>query len=330
MPYTEVNFSKPILAADIGGTKTAIALVNNNGDILARKQEATCQDGPQAGVHQLLRLFRELLLDNHLNATDCWCVGIGMPAVLDPKTDLVIWAPNLSGWRNIPLRSLLEQEIHLPVYIEYDGHTAVLGEWWVGSGRGFQSIIDIIIGTGIGGGMILDGRLYRGQNRLAGAAGWLALTTDANLDDPRAHSIGFWESLAAGPGLVRYTQSLLRHRQDSILRDVSQAESLTPAHVFEAAKKGDSLALNVVIEFAGWLGLGIANVVSLINPEVVILGGGIGAQCDFLLPRLREVVDRWAQPISAKSVFLTTSKLGADAGLLGAAYSAILRQQSAH
>ncbi len=329
MPYTEVNLSKPILAVDIGGTKTAVALVNSSGEILARKQEATCQDGPQAGIDQILRLLHELLLDNNLTATDCWCVGIGIPAVLDPMTDLIIWAPNLSGWRNIPLRSYLQQEIHLPVYVEYDGHTAVLGEWWVGSGRGFQSIIDIIIGTGIGGGMILDGRLYRGKNRLAGAAGWLALTTDANLDDQRAHSIGFWESLAAGPGLVLYTQSLLRDHQESILWVVNQAESLTPAHVFEAAKKGDTFALEVVTEFAGWLGLGLAHIISLINPEMVILGGGIGTQCEFLLPQIREVVKRWAQPISAKSVSISTSKLGADAGLLGAAYSAMLRMQSA-
>lgn len=330
MPYTEVNLSKPILAVDIGGTKTAVALVNNHGEILARQQETTCQDGPQAGIEQVIRLLNELLFKQNLKTSQCSCIGIGIPAVLEPETDLVIWAPNLSGWRNIPLRSVLEQEIHLPVFIEYDGHTAVLGEWWAGSGRGFQSIIDIIIGTGIGGGMILDGRLYRGQNRLAGAAGWLALTTDANLDDPRAHSIGFWESLAAGPGLVLYTQSLLNHCQDSILWDLHQADTLTPAHVFEAAKKGDALALEVVTEFAGWLGLGIANAVSLINPEVVILGGGIGAQCEFLLQRISEVVRRWAQPISAKSVAITTSKLGADAGLLGAAYSAILRQQSVH
>lgn len=318
-----------VLSVDIGGTKVAAALISPQGEILARKQEPTSQDGPQAGIAQIIRLAQQLWRENNLSREQCLCVGIGIPAVLEPESDRVIWAPNLAGWRDVPLRSLLEAELQLPVFVEYDGHTAVLGEWWVGSARGLRSIVDVIIGTGIGGGMILDGQLYRGLNRLAGAAGWFALTTDADLENRRARSLGFWESLAAGPGLVQYAQARLDQHRDSLLWALSQAEPLTPAHIFSAAKQGDVFALEIVQEFAGWLGLGIANIVSLVNPEMVILGGGVGAQCEFLLPRIRAVVERWAQPISAQSVVITVSQLGADAGLLGAAYSALLRLPSA-
>jgi len=328
MGNTETFHSDWILAVDIGGTKTAAALVSSHGEIRARKQEATSQDGPQAGITQVVRLVRGLLQENSLTSAQCRCLGVGIPAVLEPETDQVIWAPNLRGWRDVPLRSRLEAELGLPVFIEYDGHAAVLGEWWVGSGRGLRSIVDVIIGTGIGGGMILDGRLHRGQNRLAGAAGWFALTTDADLEDQRARALGFWEPRAAGPGLMQRTQESLEQHRDSLLWSIAQAEPLTPTHLFSAAKQKDAYALEVVEEFAGWVGLGIANIISLINPEMVILGGGIGTQCDFLLPRIRQVVERWAQPISAGSAVITVSRLGADAGLLGAAYSAILRHPS--
>lgn len=320
-------FTKPILAVDLGGTKVAAAIISSAGEILARQQEPTCQSRPQEGIAQIARLLRELLDENDLEGIDVQCIGIGIPAVLEPDTDLVIWAPNLKGWRNIELRPALEQELGLPVFIEYDGHTAVLGEWWVGSGRGYKSIVSVIIGTGIGGGMILDGHLYRGRDRLAGAAGWFALTTDAECQDKRAHSLGFWESIAAGPSFANHAQSLLADHPDSSLWSIGQKEPLTVTDVFQSARQGDAFANEMVNALAGWLGLGVANIISLVNPEIIILGGGVGCHCTFLLPRIQQVARSWAQPISAANAIITTSTLGVEAGLLGAAYGALLRQK---
>ena len=317
--------TKPILAVDLGGTKVAAAIVNPDGQILARKQEPTCQDGPKDGIAQITRLLHELLQEGKLQLAEILCLGVGIPAVLEPETDFVLWAPNLKGWREIALRPALEKELGLPVFLEYDGHAAVLGEWWVGSGRGFQSLVDVIVGTGIGGGMVLEGQLVRGRDRLAGAAGWFALTTEAGRQDSRAHALGFWESLAAGPGFVRYAQSQISSHPGSPLWQISQAEPLTTVHIFQAARQGDPLAAQMMDQLAGWLGLGIANIVSLINPQIVILGGGLGSQCDFLLPRIHQVVEQWAQPVSARSVKITSSQLGGEAGLLGAAYGAQIR-----
>lgn len=315
----------PVLAVDMGGTKLAVALVTPRGDLQAQLQEPTCQDGPDAGIAQIGRMLRTILKDQSITKNEVAAVGIGIPAVLEQETDLVIWAPNISGWRDVPLRATLEKEFGLPVFVEYDGHTAVLGEYWLGAGRGYHSIVDVIIGTGIGGGMVLEGHLVRGMNRLAGAAGWFTLTTDADLRDERAQSIGFWESLAAGPGLALYARAQLALHPESLLSQLSKKESLTAIHVFTAAEQGDSLALQLIDQLAEWLGLGLANIVSLVNPEVVILGGGMGSRCEPLLPRIHQVILRWAQPISAHAVKLKVSTLGAQAGLLGAAYAAILR-----
>ena len=319
--------NRHLLAVDLGGTKVAAALITLEGAILARCQEPTSQEGPQAGIHQIGRLLRTLLQEQGIQREAVEAIGVGIPAVLEPGSDLVIWAPNLSGWEHIDLRGGLQSELGLPVTVEYDGHTAVLGEWWQGAGRGFRSLVYLIVGTGIGGGMILDGRLYRGLNRLAGAAGWFVFTTDPQHEDALAVSRGFWESLAAGPGFSRRAVERLRQQPDSPLYSAAQAGALNPAQVFQAAGGGERYAQELLDELAGYLGLGIANLVSLINPEIVILGGGIGAQCGPLLPRVRQVMERWAQPVSARSVKLAVSEVGNDAGLYGAAYAALLRQR---
>ncbi len=316
-----------LLAVDLGGTKLAVAAITPQGEILARSEQPTNQEGPAPLIAQMAAMLRTLLDVPGLPAHATASVGVGIPAVLEPETDFVIWGPNLNGWRNVDLRGALSQMLGLPVYVEYDGHTAVLGEWWQGAAQGYQSVAMIIAGTGIGGGLIVDGRLYRGRDRLAGAAGWFALTTDAGAADPRGQSIGHWESLAAGPGIARRAAALLPTYPGSRLNQVP-AGQLTARSVFEAARQGDPLASQVVLETGRLIGLGVANVVSLVNPEIVVLGGSVGRQPE-LLPLVQEVVTHWAQPISAGAVKLAASRLGADAGLYGAAYAAWLRAHGA-
>lgn len=313
------NPHRILLAVDLGGTKVAVALITAGGAILERSEEPTNQEGPGPLIAQMVRMLRSL----EPRGERPLGVGVGIPAVLEPETDFVIWGPNLNGWRNVDLRGVLQQELGLPVYVEYDGHTAVLGEWWQGAGRGYRCVAMIIVGTGIGGGLILDGRLYRGRDRLAGAAGWFALTADASAGDPRGQSIGHWESMAAGPGIARRTLALLPSYPASSLNGYA-ADRLTARQVFEAARRGDALGAQVVRETAERIGLGVANVFSLVNPEIVILGGSVGRQPE-LLPGVRDVVRRWAQPASAANVQIASSQTGSDAGLYGAAYSVLLR-----
>ena len=253
--------AQELLALDIGGTKIAAALVTDTGQILARARLATPQDGPEDALPRIAALISELLAQNGRSPAAIQALGIGIPAVLEPGSDRVIWAPNIPGWRDVALRESLQTALGIPTYVEYDGHTAVLGEWWAGAGRGCDSLVDIIIGTGIGGGMILDGRLLRGRDRLAGAAGWTALTTDAQ--QPTSRQFGHWEALAAGPGIAARAAAALPGHPASALAAV---EPLTAHAVFDAARAGDPLARHIVDETADLIGLGVANIVSVRQP----------------------------------------------------------------
>jgi glucokinase len=312
---SEAKWKGTVLAVDIGGTKTVAARVTGGGRVVARRREGTAMTGPRAVIDQLVRLLRDLVTEPGVEVPAA--LGVGIPAVLEPGSDLVIWGPNLPGFRNVKLREALESALQIPVYIEYDGHTAVLGEWWQGAGRGYQSVVSVIIGTGVGGGMVLDGKLYRGNNRLAGAAGWFTLATEIGDEDPARHC-GHWELLVAGPGIARRALDGPKEGRLSTL----SPQNLTSEEVFNAARAGDAFAQEIVSETARIIGIGVANIVSLVNPEVVILGGGVGMQSDLILEPVRRVVRDQAQPISGRSVQVKVSQLGEDAGLLGAAYAA--------
>ena len=319
-----------ILAADIGGTKTATAVISSTGEILQISKAPTDLSGPPALIDQITTMLQAAHMRAGVNIADVLGLGVGIPAVIDADHKVIVWAPNLPGWENFPLHDELAARLNLPVRIEYDGHTAVLGEWWLGAGQGYQNVVFVIVGTGIGGGMILDGRLYRGASQLAGAAGWFVLGTQ-RMSDKYARGLGHWESLAAGPGIARLAaEKLRRSSKPSILRDqgLDSYDELTARIVFDAARQGDTLACDVVRHIGEILGVGIANIVSLMNPEVVIVGGGVGVQSDLLINRIRDVVLYNAQPISAKAVQIVPSQLGENAGLLGAAKALLLYHRS--
>ncbi|MRR30111.1 ROK family protein, partial [bacterium] len=198
-----------VLAVDIGGTKIALAVVTSTGEILADKIFPTPQAGPENGIALIIKHLETLIRDSAIDANRLVGIGIGIPAVLEPGNDFIVWGPNLIGWKKVNLRGELEKHFGLPVSVEYDGHTAVLGEWWMGAGKGYQSVVSVIIGTGVGGGMVLDGHLIRGQNRLAGAVGWFSFEQNDPEAEIEGRSVGNWEALIAGPGISRRVKKLL-------------------------------------------------------------------------------------------------------------------------
>jgi len=322
--------SEYVLAADIGGTKVSTAVISSAGEIMQKSKAPTDKSGPPALIGKIVAMLQDDLARSEVSTADVVGLGVGIPAAIDAARKTIIWAPNLPGWEDVPLHDELSTRLHLPVCIEYDGHAAVMGEWWLGAGRGYQNVVFVIVGTGIGGGMILDGRLYRGASRLAGTAGWFTLSTQ-RVSDGHAHRVGHWESLAAGPGIVRLAEEKLRENDEpSLLRrqEADLHDELTTRRIFAAARQGDPLAGEVVRHVGEVLGIGIANIVSLLNPEVVILGGGVGIQSDLLLAPIREVVRDIAQPMSARAAQVVIAQLAEDAGLLGAARGMLLCRES--
>ncbi len=300
-----------VLAIDVGGTKIAAAVIDREGRVLRKLQQPTDLRSLDAGISQMAAMSRMLLNGETLRA-----VSLSVPAVLERTTERILWAPNLPGWENSDVKSILGERLGVPAFIEYDGHAAALGEWWGGAGRGCDSLASIIIGTGIGAGFIAEGRLWKGYSRLAGAVGWFPVHT--------AEGIVPWETAASGSGIVRRAQRLMEQGESTIL----STDGLTARQVFDAARHDDALACQVVEETARYIGLGVAAVISFANPQIVILGGSIGQNSDLILPAIRRAASEWAQPYAARDVTIVCSTLGEEAGLLGAAYSAFAQLEA--
>lgn len=300
-----------VVGVDIGGCITTIALINLSGQI---KRITTFPSNRTSMLDALIEQLERFLsrVDPGVRIIG---MGIGAPGITRSSDGLILSAPALD-WTNVPLKRLLEERFHLPVYVDNDVNLAALGEFWKGAGKDKRNVIMITVGTGIGCGLILDGTLYRGAGGAAGEIGSMVTEADAvdHWTDPVFTGFGFLESKAGGPGLVR--QILERIDEADASSPLRRAhDPLTAKEVFEAARKGDPLAKSIVSQSLCHLAAGIINTIVLIDPEVVILGGGLMGSSDMLLPKIREAVSR----LSPSQPEIRSAQLGDDAGVIGAA-----------
>lgn len=284
-----------VIAIDLGGTKLLTAVVDTDGRVTGRTQHPVERSSLRASVEQIKSAIHESL--NRTKAGDVHAVGLIVPGIFSKSTGEA-WAPNLWGHTHVPLMVELQHALEVPLTIDCDRAGYVLGEQWLGAARDLQDVVFFGVGTGIGAGILAGGRILNGCGGIAGAVGWSAL--NSQYKDEYA-AVGCLEAEAAGPALARRLN----------------AESAQD--VVAAARLGDPAALAAVETTAYYLGLGIANLVSVLNPEMVVLGGGIMQAGDLFLPTIRSVISKWAQPISAQQVRIELTQLGENAGLLGAA-----------
>ena len=284
-----------VLAADIGGTKVAAACIARSGKITHRCEAPTPAEGGGAVVDLVVRLLRQLPQEKACS------IAVDVPGLAWP--DGSVWAPNIRGWKRCPLGRILRRRFKLPVLVESDRNAFVVGESWRGAARHCSDVVFLIVGTGIGAGILSGGQLLRGHGELAGAVGWLAVG-DAFL--PRYEFTGCLEAHAAGPAIASAASRVLHRR-------VSARE------VALMARGGNKAAREILQEAGRHLGRALANLVSTLNPEIIVIGGGVAEAGDLLLGPAREEMNRWAQPLAAKQVRVVRSRLQANAGLLGAA-----------
>jgi glucokinase len=211
------------------------------------------------------------------------------------------------------LAKLLREAWKIPVVVESDRNAAVLGETWRGAARGKSDAIVLMLGTGIGAGILSGGRLVRGAHELSGCAGWMVVT-DAG--DPAAKNVGQLEWLTAGPGITRAAREQLARGRGGLLEEIP-ADALNAYEVAEAARRGDVVAIEVFLEAGRLFGHGVANLVSLFDPEVVVIGGGLAKAADLFLDALKKGMLERAQPLAAKMVNVVVSELGGEANLIG-------------
>jgi glucokinase len=308
-----------VIAVDLGGTKVASALVANDGAMLGRGHAFIGDNAGNAVASLVAEQCDALLARARASGTEApTAVGVTVPGIYRAATGTV-WAPNIRGWDDFPLRDVLQRALGPAVRVVIDSDRAayILGETWRGAAVGARDAIFLAVGTGIGAGILVDGRVLRGHADIAGAIGWLAL--DRPYMD-RWTSCGCFEYHASGPGLTNVARDLLRETASyrGELRDLS-GDALSTARLFEAYDRGDEIAVRVMSEATEFWGMATANLVSLFNPETIVFGGGVFGPATRFLDAIRAEALRWAQPISMRQVKLVPSALGADAGLYGAA-----------
>lgn len=305
------------IGVDVGGTKIAAGLVSARGEIIARQRELIQKgrgDGltPAKQIGAMVSSLRSVARGRGFGVAGC---GVAVPSFVNRTSGEVRWAPNIDGWKDFPLGRLLEDWTGLPITLDYDGSAAVLGEQWVGAAHGASDVALIIVGTGIGAGFIFDGHVYRGASGLAGGIGWSCLESEA-IGEPLFAAGGFLETMAAGPGIAR--RFCLQQRAAGV---VVAPPDVTARDVFDLASAGNAVALSVMRDTARYIGMAVANLVSTLNPEVVVLGGGVGRHLGPYLDGIRDIVRQTAQPQAMKESKVVTSALGDDAGIVGSARS---------
>lgn len=316
------NPAKYIVGVDLGGTNIVVgALAEDGSDVHALRSEPTQSDqGANAVVDRIVRLIEAVISDT-ISATgakrsDFIGVGVGAPGPLDRKRGIVITTPNL-GWTNFPLRDVVSGATGLPVKIDNDANCATLGEWWLGAAAGANNVIGMTIGTGIGGGIILNGRLYHGSSDVAGEIGHT--TIDVTGRRCKCGNYGCLEAYASGPSIADRAREAVSEENTQLVRMVNGDLSLiTAATVYEAAKAGDEVAIDVVRETARLLGAGIANLLNIFNPDVVVIAGGVTQAGDWLFEPLKREVRKRAFRPAVEACRIVPGTLPGSAGVVGA------------
>jgi glucokinase len=294
--------TKYLVGVDLGGTNiVAGALAEDGSDLIALRSEPTRADqGAEAVVDRIVRMIdtviAETIAQTGAKRDDMIGIGVGAPGPLDRERGIVVTTPNL-GWTNYPLRDAISEKARLPVRIDNDANCATLGEWWLGAAKGASNVIGMTIGTGIGGGIIIGGRLYHGSSDVAGEIGHA--TIDITGRRCKCGNYGCLEAYASGPSIADRAREAVSGDDEAMLMRMvgGDPQKITAATVYEAAKRGDDAALDVVRETARFLGAGIANLLNIFNPEVVVIAGGVTQAGDTLfLPLRREVKKRAFKP----------------------------------
>lgn len=297
--------NKYSLGIDVGGTNIKVGVTSLSGKILHR---AAFETGPylqnrQHLIAALVGAVKKMMTRPGLSRKNCIGIGVGLPGLVDPQKGVVKFLPNIPGWRNVPLQSILEKELRVLTRIENDVNMITLGEWEFGAGQGYRNLICMTLGTGVGGGLILNNELYRGEGFVAGELGHIPI----NEKGPACNCGGFacFEGAVGNRQLLRSIRSFF-HKE------------LTIQDMFRYAQAGDRRALKFWEETARHIGNALTGVVNVLNPPLIIIGGGVSHNAKYLFPTIRRVILSRAMKVQAAMVRIVRARLGDDAGIIGA------------
>lgn len=312
-----------IVGVDLGGTNIAAGAMPTDGtrEIAMRMIPTKAEVGAEGVVDRIASLVEDVITQTRhetgAERSDFLGVGIGSPGPLDRARGVVIVTPNL-GWRDFPLRDEVSSRVNLPATLDNDANCATLGEWWCGAAKGGRNVVGMTIGTGIGGGLILDGKLYHGASDAAGEIGHT--TIDSTGRRCKCGNYGCLEAYTSGPAIAERAREVLEGDEDSLLIQMvdGDVKKITAQTVFEASKRGDRVALEVVRDTAHFLGVGVSNLINIFNPDTFVIAGGVTQAGDLLFDPLRQEVKRRAFKPSVEACRIVPGALPLSAGVVGA------------
>jgi glucokinase len=309
-----------VLAIDLGGTNIRVAAINEHGTIKKRVQRPTlAHEGEASVLRRLISALEEVY--QAFPEKQIQGVGVGIAGAIDIEKGIITQSPNLSGFDGHPLRDKLQASFlkHLTIMIDNDANLAAMGEKWKGAGAGVNDLICLTLGTGIGGGIIIHGKLIHGADGMAGEVGHI--TVDPQGPQCNCGNRGCLEAIASATAIRREAIEALRKHPESELhkRCHNDPKTITAEMVYQSATAGDQIARNIFQDMGRYLGIGIASLINILNPEMVVLGGGVSNSWDMFFPFTKQEVQTRALKIPAARVKIVPAVCGDDAGLLGAA-----------
>jgi glucokinase len=313
-----------VVGVDLGGTNIVVGLLPmEGGEVLGlRTMPTEAQRGAKFVVDRIVEMVQsaitQVLSQQGGTREEVAGVGIGSPGPLNRATGTVINTPNL-GWRNFPLRDLISNAVKLPASLDNDANCATFGEWWLGAGRDVQTLVGLTLGTGIGGGIVIDGKLYHGCSDIAGEIGHM--TIEANGRRCKCGNYGCLEQYASGPAIALRAVEGIEAGAESVLTDLVKGhlDRITAAMVYQAVLLHDEYATEVMKDTAKFLGAGVANLLNILNPEMVVIAGGVTQAGDYLFEPLRAEVRRRAFKTAQECCRIVPAELHGTAGVVGAA-----------
>ncbi len=308
------------IGIDVGGTNVKIALVDDNGKIIYSNSVPTyAKMGYEYTVNNIKQAIKDLMKETNTTPSDIEGIGFDFPGQVDCKTGVVKLAPNIPGWVNVPIAQMIEDEFHIPTRIDNDVRCAALGELKFGAGKGCENFICITVGTGIGSGIVINGKVVRGATNAAGELGHIKLQMNGG-PICGCGDTGCLEAFASGPAIVAMAQEYIKGGKSTKFREMAAVEGgeITPYMVAKAAEEGDPVAKRIFEIVGEYIGIGLTSVINLLNPERVIIGGGVAESGELLLGPIRKTIKERAMVVAGNAVEIVPAQLGNSAGVIGA------------
>jgi len=309
-----------LIGVDLGGTNMRVGVVTSEGRMVHRLMLPTRVTlGLHMVVERIINAIQEVINQTIAQGKQIKGIGIGSPGTIDIQSGIIISSPNFPKWKQVPLKHMIEERLSIPTFMDNDANAFAFGEKWVGAGKEVQSLVCLTLGTGVGGGIILNGRIWHGADGMAAEIGHMTILPDGLKCN--CGNYGCLESYASASSIVRRVCNAIQSGKLTMVLDYAKGnlEKITSDLVYQAALKGDELAIHIMNETATFLGIGIANLINLLNPEMIVVGGGLTNAWDIIYPVTLKEVHKRALSEVVKRVKIVRASLGDNSGIIGAA-----------